>query len=141
LKNLAKRQLADNAPQDKAKPSPPAPRAASSQPMAPLGPQLSTSEIDLVKQQIERCWNVPTGARDAENLTPEFRVAMNPDGTVRSAQLLNSDRMDDPFFQAAADSAKRALLNANCHGPLQLPPDKYDLWQTFTITFDPKDIT
>jgi hypothetical protein len=140
LKTLAKRQAADNSPPDKAKPSPPPPRAASSQPIAPLGPQLSTSEIDLVRQQIERCWVPPAGARDAKDLTPEFRVSMNHDGTVRSADLMNG-RSDDPFFQAAADSARRALLNANCHGPLKLPPEKFDLWQTFTITFDPKDIT
>ena len=110
----------------------------SSLPIAPLGSQLSTSEIDLVKQQIEACWNVPAGARDAQNLRPEFRVQMNPDGTVRAAQLLNPNP-GDAFFQAAADSANRALLNPRCQ-PLKLPPDKYDQWQTFTITFDPKDI-
>ena len=65
---------------------------------------------------------------------------MNQDGTVRSAELLNSDRMSDPFFQAAAESARRALLNPRCQ-PLKLPPEKYDQWQTFTITFDPKDVT
>jgi hypothetical protein len=140
LKNLTKRPLADNAPPDKSKPSPPQPQAASSQPIAPLGPQLSTSEIDLVKQQIEACWNVPAGARDAQNLRPQFRVHMNQDGTVRSAELLNSDQLSDPFFQAAADSAKRALLNPTCQ-PLKLPPEKFEQWQTFTITFDPKDIT
>ncbi len=80
------------------------------------------------------------GARDAKDLAPQFRVAMNPDGTVRGAELMNA-RPDDGFFQAAADSARRALLNANCHGPLKLPADKFDQWQTFTITFDPKDIT
>jgi hypothetical protein len=140
LKNLAKRQIAENT-KDKAKPSPPQQHQASSQPIAPLGAQLTTSEIDLVRQQIERCWNVPVGARDAPDLTPEFRVYMNPDGSVRAAELMNRGRAGDPFFQAAADSARRAILNANCHGPLKLPPDKYDLWQTFTITFDPKDIT
>ena len=111
-----------------------------SQPLAPLAAQLSTSEIDLVKQQIEACWNVPAGARDAENLRPEFRVMMNRDGTVRSTQLLNPERLNDPYFQAAADSANRALLNPRCQ-PLKLPPQKFDQWQTFTITFDPKDIT
>ena len=65
---------------------------------------------------------------------------MNPDGTVRSAELLEYRPAGDPFFQAAADSAKRALLNPRCQ-PLKLPPDKYDQWQTFTITFDPKDVT
>ena len=140
LKNLAKRNEAQ--PTD----TPPKPNAptqtakASSQPIAPLGAQLTTNELDLVKQQIEACWNVPAGAKDAGNLRPEFRVYMNQDGTVRSAELLNSDRMSDPFFQAAADSARRALLNPRCQ-PLKLPPEKYDQWQTFTITFDPKDVT
>jgi hypothetical protein len=59
---------------------------------------------------------------------------------VRDAQLLNPDRLGEPYFQAAADSAHRALLNPRCQ-PLKLPPDKYDQWQTFTITFDPKDLT
>ena len=133
LKNLATREPV---PQQQ----PPGPPQKSSQPIAPLGSQLTTSELDVVKAQIEACWNVPAGARDAQNLTPEFRVTMNSDGTVRAAQLLNPERLNDPFFQAAADSANRALLNPRCQ-PLKLPPDKFDQWQTFTITFDPKDMT
>lgn len=134
LKNLANRKLEPQEQQAQG------PAQKSSQPLAPLAAQLSTSEIDLVKQQIEACWNVPAGARDAENLRPEFRVMMNRDGTVRSTQLLNPERLKDPYFQAAADSANRALLNPRCQ-PLKLPPQKFDQWQTFTITFDPKDIT
>ena len=89
-------------------------------------------------QQINRCWYVPQGARGAENLTPEFRLTMNPDGTVRVAQLLNTERMSDPFFRSAAESARRALFNPQC-SPLKLPLDKYREWQTFTVTFDPRD--
>jgi len=135
LKNLAAKKLPQQtAQQANAKPQ------QSSQPIAPLGSQLSVSELDLVRQQIEQCWNVPAGARDAQDLTPEFRVTMNPDGTVRTAQQLNPERNGDPFFQAAADSARRALFNPSCQ-PLKLPLDKYNQWQTFTITFDPKDIS
>ena len=136
LKNLAKKDPArtDQPKQQVATAEP----KASTQPIAPLGAQLSTSELDLVKQQIYECWNPPAGAREAKNLTPEFRVYMNQDGTVRSATQLNSDRNSDPFFRAAAESAMRALRNPRC-SPLKLPPDKYALWQTFTITFDPKD--
>jgi outer membrane biosynthesis protein TonB len=133
LKNLANKQ-----PQPQQQP--PGPPQKSSQPIASLASQLTTSELDVVKAQIEACWNVPAGARDAANLTPEFRVMMNADGTVRSAALLNPERLNEPFFQAAADSANRALLNPRCQ-PLKLPLDKYDQWQTFTITFDPKDMT
>jgi hypothetical protein len=141
LKNLAKKDPA-RAPSDQPPQKQTAaaePKRSSSQQVAPLGAQLTTSELDLVKQQIEACWNVPAGARDAKDLTPEFRVYMNQDGTVRSATQLNADRNSDPFFQAAADSALRALRNPRCQ-PLKLPPQKYDQWQTFTITFDPKDI-
>lgn len=131
LKNLANRKISPP-------PETPGPEHKSSQPIASLADRLTTSELDVVKQQIEACWNVPAGARDAQNLTPEFRVFMNPDGTVRSTQLLNPE--NDSFFQAAADSAKRALLNPQCQ-PLKLPPDQYGQWRTFTITFDPKDIS
>jgi hypothetical protein len=137
LKNLAKNDPARSQP-DQARPNNPS-RRASSQPIAPLGQQLTASELDLVKQQIYQCWNVPLGAREANDLTPEFRVSMNPDATVRAVELLNTDRYSDPYFRAAADSARRALFNPQC-SPLKLPLDKYGQWQTFTITFDPKDI-
>ncbi len=141
LKNLAKRDPARTPPDQPPKQVAAAPpQQASSQPVAPLGAKLTTSELDLVKQQIEACWNVPAGARDAKDLTPEFRVYMNQDGTIRSATQLNPERNSDPFFQAAADSALRALRNPRCQ-PLKLPPEKYDQWQTFTITFDPKDVS
>jgi len=137
LKDLAKNDPTRGAP-DRSRPNRPVHRP-SSQPIAPLGAQLTASELDLVKEQIEQCWNIPAGARDAEDLRPEFRVSMNPDGTVRAASLLNQDHLDDPAFRAAADAAYRALKNPACQ-PLKLPPRKYDQWQTFTITFDPKDI-
>jgi hypothetical protein len=140
LRNLANKPLSPTQTQQPQRQANAAPSHASSQPIAPLGSQLTTSELDLVKRQIEACWNVPAGARDARNLLPEFRVQMNSDGTVRSATLLNTDQTSDSFFQAAAESARRALLNPRCQ-PLKLPPDKYDQWQTFTITFDPKDVT
>jgi len=136
LKDLAKndptRSMPERPRQDRA-------ARQSSQPIAPLGAQLTASELDLVKEQIEQCWNIPAGARDAQDLRPEFRVAMNSDGTVRTASLLNQAQLDDPVFRAAADAAYRALKNPACQ-PLKLPRDKYDQWQTFTITFDPKDV-
>lgn len=138
LKNLAKKDPA-RTPVEQPTKTAAASQKASSQPVAPLGPQLTTSELDLVKQQIEACWNPPAGARDAKDLTPEFRIYMNQDGTIRSATQLNPERNSDPFFQAAADSAIRALRNPRCQ-PLKLPPQKYDQWQTITITFDPKDL-
>ena len=135
-------------------PDPVTPQAASNigaphqlqspQPQAPPMVPLSTSEIrdiELVKQQIEACWTAPAEIRNAQNLRPEFRVWMNLDGTVRSVQLLDSpERLKEPLFRVAVDHAKHALLDPRCQ-PFKLPTEIYSLWQTFTITFDPKDIT
>lgn len=129
-------------------------KRASNQPQDPEAPKkqlpvenvvnraqtLTISEVDLVRRQLERCWNVPAGARDAENLVVDVWVAVNPDGTVREARVLNQRRMaSDPFFRAAAESARRAVLNPKC-SPLKLPPEKYDEWKEMTIGFDPKDM-
>jgi len=66
---------------------------------------LSISEIDLVRQQIAKCWNLPAGAKDAGNMVIEIAVAMNTDGTVRSANIKNTGLQSDPFLRAIAESA------------------------------------
>ena len=70
LKNLTKEQTAQSrgaaaaAPQAHGGASPP-----SSQPKAPLGSQLTASEIDVCpRSSCRRCWNMPAGARDAKDL-------------------------------------------------------------------------
>ncbi|MGA0393347.1 MAG: hypothetical protein ACO3MW_04695 [Rhodospirillales bacterium] len=105
-------------------------------PMRPL----TISQIDYVRQQIARCWNLPAGAKDAENLVIEIKVLMNPDGTVQQANIQNQARMlADGFFRAAAESALRAVLNPRCQ-PFKLPRDKYNIWQTMTLTFNPREM-
>lgn len=101
---------------------------------------ISISEIDLVRRQIAACWNLPAGAKDAENLIVEIKVVMNRDGTVANARIDDTARMGrDPFYRAAAESALRAVLNPRC-SPLKLPPDKFDRWQTMTLNFNPKEL-
>jgi outer membrane biosynthesis protein TonB len=139
LKNLAAQPTA---PAPDAPPQRPRTASAkpSSQPRAPLGSQLSASEMDMVREQIARCWNVPAGARDAKDLVVEIRVAVDPDGTVRQATIVDQARFgSDPFFRAAAESARRAFFNPMCR-PLRLPPEKYAIWKDLVVDFSPKDI-
>jgi hypothetical protein len=104
-----------------------------------LDQQVTMSEIDAVRRQISECWNMPAGARDAENLIVTIRASVAPDGTVTSAVIENNSRMGDPFYRAAAESAKRAMLNPRCQ-PLKLPPQKYEQWKNLRIDFNPKDM-
>lgn len=100
---------------------------------------LSLSEIDYVRQQIAKCWNLPAGAKEAENMVIEIAVDMNMDGTVRSAKVNTVGLQSDPFLRAMSESALRAVLNRRCQ-PFRLPGDKYDRWKTMTLIFNPKEM-
>ena len=140
LKNLTK---AAPIPQPDAKPQRTQVAAAappSSQPHAPLGSQLTASEMDLVRSQIEKCWNVPAGARDAKDLIIDIRATVAADGTVTRADIVDTGRANsDPLFRSAAESARRAFFNPLCT-PLKLPAEKYATWKDMTVTFNPKDL-
>ncbi|MGY9006536.1 MAG: cell envelope integrity protein TolA, partial [Alphaproteobacteria bacterium] len=97
------------------------------------------SEIDAIRRQVEKCWNVPAGAQNAENLVVSIRVWVNPDGTVAKATIIDASRMgSDPYFRAAAESARRAVLNDDC-SPLPIPPKKYDKFKELVLSFNPKE--
>jgi hypothetical protein len=105
-----------------------------------LGQPLSITETDIIRQQMKQCWNVPAGAKEAKDLVIEVALVMNPDATVREARVIGDARMrSDPFFRAAAESARRAVLNPKCN-PLKLPLEKYNEWQQITFNFNPKDM-
>lgn len=117
----------------------PAP-AAASRTLKGAGAQsaLTMSEIDALKAQLSKCWNVPVGAPDPSALVVPIRFHLNQDGTLAGApELLAQGRLGDPYFRAAADSAMRAV---HICGPYQLPPDKYEDWREITINFDPREM-
>jgi len=92
-----------------------------------------------VMQQLIPCWNVPAGARDAKDLNVRVRAAVNLDGTVRQAVIVDQGRLGDPLYRAAAESARRTFFNPRCT-PLKLPADKYEVWKDLDVNFDPKDV-
>jgi hypothetical protein len=140
LKNLTRQQVAQA---DEAPPAPhrmAATAPPSSQPKAPLGSQLTASDIDLVREQLRPCFNPPFGAKEKPDLSADIRVVMNRDGTVQQARVADQGQYaSDPIYRAVADSGIRALRNPHC-SPLRLPPDRYDVWQTFVFGFSTKDM-
>jgi hypothetical protein len=139
LKNLTREQVAEA---DDAPPQPhwlAATAAPSSQPKAPLGAQLTASEMDLLREQLYHCWSVPVGVRDAKDLVIEIRVAVGPDGVARQAAIVDQGRLGDPIFRAAAESARRTFFAPECT-PLRVPAGKYELWKDLVVAFSPKDL-
>jgi len=141
LRDVAPEERAERTEKDAPKEAPQP--AAKTTPVrrAPLDAQATMTEIDAIRRQIEGCWSIPAGARDAENLVVSIRVWANPDGTVAKAEILDRARMgSDPFYRSAAESALRAVLNPRC-SPLQFPPTKYDQFKVMVLNFNPKEAT
>jgi outer membrane biosynthesis protein TonB len=125
---------------EKQQPKEDTPQPAAKQTTKGVGAQssMTMSEIDALRSQMSKCWNVPVGAPDPTALVLRVRVFFNEDGTVASApQLVDQGRLGDPYFRAAADAAIRAV---HLCGPYNLPPEKYATWNEIVITFDPREM-
>ncbi len=105
-----------------------------------LGQRITMSELDALRSQLAQCWNVLAGANFDKALVVYIKLYMNPDRTIRRYEIKDKLRYStDSFFQAAADSAVRAVTNPSC-SPLNLPAGKYDQWKEITIKFDPSEM-
>ena len=97
---------------------------------------MSVNEIDALRARIAQCWSPPPGGLGAEEIVVKLRLKLNEDGTlVGYPTVANSG--SSPFFQAAADSAVRAVYQCQ---PYSLPSDKYALWRDMILNFDPSDM-
>lgn len=104
-----------------------------------LGTGLTVSEIDALRQEMQKCWRPPTGAANPEELIVELRIFLNEDGSlVRAPRVERSGTSTfgkNSFTMAAEEAARRAVVM--CAPYDFLPADKYDRWREVTITFDP----
>jgi len=141
LKNLAKLKPQETAAQQpQQQPSPKAEAKPATGALAQLSDKLTQSELSALNEQISRCWNLPAGAKDAQNLIIDLDVEVNPDRTVASVRIEDQARLaSDPVFRAAAMSAVRALRMPDCT-PLALPPDKFEQWKSMSLHFNPKEM-
>ena len=100
-----------------------------------VGPSMTISEIDLLRQQLHACLNLNVGVANLKEIKPVIFIEVNPDRTVKSAKVVNKEKLNDPSFRTAAEAAMRAVNNPDC-SPLLLPKDKYDQWKEINFTFD-----
>lgn len=103
------------------------------------GTALTVSEIDALRQEMQKCWRPPTGAANPEELVVELRIWLNEDGSLLRAPRIERSGTStfgkNSFTIAAEEAARRAVVM--CAPYDFLPIDKYDRWKEVTITFDP----
>jgi hypothetical protein len=104
--------------------------------------QMTLSEIDAIRAQVEQCWSVPAGARYAENLMVRVRIYLRRDGGLaQPPEVVDTLRMSMPgeeAFRTAAESAVRAIMK--CEPFKNLPAEKYDRWRDIELNFDPRSM-
>lgn len=101
------------------------------------GAKLSQSEMDALRGQIQRCWNVPAGAADAQDLKVSVQFRLDPSGALAGAPQIVAGGGGAGIERAAAESARRAVLAC---APYTLPSDKYEAWAEVIVHFDPRDM-
>ncbi|MBE8220024.1 MAG: cell envelope integrity protein TolA [Alphaproteobacteria bacterium] len=97
--------------------------------------RLTDNELNVFRAQMQKCWSPPAGARDANSLVVVVRLSLDQQGRLlRKPRVINRERLQDPYFVAAAESVLRAI--GRCQ-PFTMPPDKYAAWRDLELTFDP----
>jgi outer membrane biosynthesis protein TonB len=97
---------------------------------------MAVNEIDALRAKIAQCWNPPPGGLGADAIIVKLRLQLNEDGSlIGYPTVANSG--SSPFFQAAADSAVRAVYQCQ---PYELPAEKYAVWRDMILNFDPRQM-
>jgi hypothetical protein len=96
--------------------------------------RMTQSEIDALRSQVQRCWNIPVGWTDPNDVTVTIRFSLNQDGTVNGVPSIQQYPASQ-YGTVAAESAVRAVLQC---GPYQLPVEKYELWSEVQMRFSPQ---
>jgi ribonuclease PH len=126
----------------KDQPKPKKQQVAKAQEQAPE-PEASMLEqmelVRLIQKQLEACWRLEPGARDAEDLAVTVRVALNKDGSVRNAEIEDVSRMmADAYYRTAAENALRAIYK--CSPFKGLPIKRYAVWRDMRLNFNPSEM-
>lgn len=103
--------------------------------------ELSISETDAIAGRLRACWNLDPGAMGIKDMIVEIRAFLNRDGTVREVKILDTSRYgSDNHFRSVADSARRAVYICAPYSIFaEKYPEKYDLWNTMLLRFNPLD--
>jgi hypothetical protein len=98
---------------------------------------MSVNEIDALRAKIAQCWSPPPGGLGAEHIVVRLRMQLNEDGSLVGYPSVENSG-GSGFFQAAADSAVRAVYQ--CQPYSSLPADKYAVWRDMILNFDPSQM-
>lgn len=105
-----------------------------------LGSEITATEEQAIRSTLFKCWNPPIGSQGGADTEVDMILHFDEDGYVKDAIVEDKKRFNkDPIFRTAAESAIRAVYDPKCNR-VPLPKDRYAIWKTIAITFNPKDM-
>ena len=95
--------------------------------------RLSQTDINRIQMHVTKYFNLSYAATEVKIIIP-LKISANTDGTIKSARILDKSSYEkDKFYRAAADAARRAVLDSS---PLPLPKGKEKKFQNFIFDFN-----
>ncbi len=102
---------------------------------------LTISETDAIASLLQQNWNLDPGSIGMENMRVPIRVYLGRDGSIKKIEFIEQGRFNsDPAYRAVAESAQRAIYatqNAFKEVFGVKYADRYEVWQTLKLYFDP----
>ena len=101
------------------------------------GESLSLSEMDALRGQIQKYWNIIPGMADGEDVRVVVKMRLDQTGNIIGNPEVTATGGSAGTRWTLGGSAKRAVLRAQ---PYQLPADKYAAWSEVIVNFDPSQM-
>lgn len=103
------------------------------------GPPMSSGEVEALRVAVRQCWNVGALSQDALRTSVTVTFDMNDNGTPRNetVRLVGSSGGTGESARQSYEAARRAIIRCGARG-FPLPREKYELWKTIEITFNPE---
>ena len=104
---------------------------------------LTISETDAIASLLSQNWNLDPGAIGIEGMVVKIRVRLAKDGSIKKIEFVDQGRFNsDPSYRSVAESAQRAIYATQqafkeVFGVKYA--DRYDVWKTLKLYFDPLD--
>ena len=102
---------------------------------------LTISETDAIASLLRQNWNLDPGAIGIDGMVVEIRVHLARDGSIQKIDFVDQSRFNsDPSYRSVAESARRAVIATEqafkeVFGVKYA--DKYNVWSTLRLYFDP----
>ena len=102
------------------------------------GSELSQSEMDALRGQIQNNWSVIPGLADAADVRIKVKFQLDESGELIGEPEVTATGGTPQTQQVLMGGARRAVLRS---APFKnLPRDKYDAWSEVIVNFDPSEL-